>query len=54
MICREVADGVLNKNWPDLTNGSTHYYSQYLNTPPFWTAGMRPQVKIGNHLFFKI
>jgi spore germination cell wall hydrolase CwlJ-like protein len=54
LTCREVAEGVLNKNWPDLTNGSTHYYSQHLSVSPFWAKNRRPQVQIGNHLFFKI
>lgn len=54
LICCEVADGVLNKNWPDLTNGSNHYYSKHLRVSPFWAKDVQLQVKIGNHLFFKI
>ncbi|MDR1597717.1 MAG: cell wall hydrolase [Holosporales bacterium] len=52
-ICMYVANGVLRMDWPDLTNGATHYYAQSLATPPFWANSMKLQVKIGHHLFFK-
>ena len=52
--CLRVAEGVLYKDWPDLTKGSTHYCSTFLEQKPFWATGLSPQVKIGHHLFFKI
>lgn len=53
-ICKDVAEGILYKSWPDLTKGSDHYYSQFLEQTPFWTLGLHPKVKIGHHLFFKV
>lgn len=53
-ICSQVARGVLMEHWPDLTKGSTHYYANWLQRPPKWATNKKPQVKIGQHLFFKL
>jgi spore germination cell wall hydrolase CwlJ-like protein len=52
LVCMHVAGELLSMNWPDLTNGATHYYAQYL-TVPYWVKDMQLRAKIGRHLFFK-
>ncbi|MDR0631298.1 MAG: cell wall hydrolase [Holosporales bacterium] len=53
VTCLWVAEGVLRMNWPDLTNGATHYYSHHMKTPPYWAPKMKIQAKIGHHIFLK-
>lgn len=53
-LCKEVAEGVALREWPDLTKGATHYYADSLAIPPYWAKGQCVRVKIGHHLFFKI
>ncbi len=52
-LCVETAKNVISGSWPDITKGSTHYYSVSIK-PPYWAVGHKPQIKIGNHLFFKL
>lgn len=51
-ICEVVAHGIFNKDWPDLTNGSCHYYSESISKTPYWAINKRPVFQIGSHLFF--
>jgi N-acetylmuramoyl-L-alanine amidase len=42
---------VLTGKVPDVTNGSDHYYAQYMKHPPSWAAKMTLQARIGQHIF---
>lgn len=53
-VCREVAEGVVFKNWPDLTKGADHYHSLKMQTFPKWTEIHRPKTKFGDHLFYQL
>ncbi|MDR1488685.1 MAG: cell wall hydrolase [Holosporales bacterium] len=53
-ICLGVAENVVLGNWPDITKGSTHYYSTCLAKAPYWALGENINIKIGNHVFFEI
>lgn len=52
--CLEVANGVLNGVWPDLTKDSDHYYAVWMDRAPTWSLGKKPRVKLGQHLFFRL
>jgi N-acetylmuramoyl-L-alanine amidase len=53
-LCWHVAENVYQKKWPDLTQGSDHYYASWLSYPPAWAKGIKPNARIGQHLFFKL
>lgn len=53
-ICREVAQQVATQQWPDLTQGSDHYYAVTLTKPPAWSHKEQPRLKLGQHVFFKL
>ena len=53
-ICREVAQQVVTYQWPDLTQGSDHYYALTLSNPPAWSQQAQPRLKLGQHVFFKL
>jgi hypothetical protein len=53
-ICQEVAEGVLYKNWPDLTKGADHYHSAKMPSLPRWAQGWQPLVYLGDHLFYRL
>lgn len=53
-ICQQTAVNVLSENWPDITKGATHYYSDSLKNSPYWAVGVDPTVKIGKHIFLKL
>lgn len=53
-ICREVAQQVGMNHWPDLTQGSDHYYAISLTKPPAWSHKEQPRLKLGQHIFFKL
>lgn len=36
----------------DVTNGSTHYYSSTMITPPIWTGSGHLEAVIGHHRFY--
>jgi N-acetylmuramoyl-L-alanine amidase len=52
--CYHVAHQVSTHQWPDLTQGSDHYYAVTLSTPPAWSHKERPRLKLGQHVFFKL
>jgi spore germination cell wall hydrolase CwlJ-like protein len=51
--CLDVALGVAEKRYPDLTKGANHYYSSDI-APPKWAANADERVRIGKHRFFKL
>lgn len=51
-LCLNVSKYVLDEKWPDLTKGSDHYHTKAIY--PYWCAKKRPEVIIGNHLFYKL
>lgn len=54
-LCYKIAEGVVNKDWPDLTNGSDHYFNgEILRNPPFWSVGRSPRFKLGRHTFYQL
>lgn len=53
-ICHQVAEQVATYQWPDLTHGSDHYYAVTLSPPPVWSQQVKPRLKLGQHLFFKL
>ena len=46
-----VATGVLNRNYEDLVDGSTHYHADHVS--PAWSTEETMVVKIGDHLFYR-
>lgn len=52
--CLDVAKGVAERTYPDLTKGADHYYSADLTAPPKWAVGADECVRIGKHRFFKL
>lgn len=53
-VCYLVAEGLTQKEWPDLTDGCTHYHANWMKPYPFWTKGLLPASVIGDHLFYRI
>lgn len=49
-----IADGAIGDALRDMTEGSTHYCTQYLYAvkPPKWAVGRKPTVTYGSHHFF--
>lgn len=52
--CLNVAKAVVAQQYPDLTKGADHYYSNDLVFPPKWSVGADERVRIGKHRFFKL
>ena len=53
-VCLEVAENILNGNWPDLTKGSVNYHSKRMNHLPQWAIGRKPKIEICNHVFYEL
>ena len=53
-FCKKVANGLIYKDWPDLTKGSDHYHSSLLPILPKWTVHQTAQIQIGRHIFYKL
>lgn len=53
-LAYDVAEKVATGVWPDLTQGSNHYYALSLRELPHWARGQRPQLRIGQHIFYKL
>ncbi|MDR2724443.1 MAG: cell wall hydrolase [Holosporaceae bacterium] len=51
-ICLDVAQNVLQKKWPDLTDGCDHYHERFIK--PFWAAYMEPKRIFGSHYFYEL
>lgn len=51
-VIHKVIDQVFSENWPDLTQGSTHYHA--VSCQPFWAKGVKGRVQLGNHLFYQL
>ena len=51
--CHYVALQVSSGLWPDLTKGSNHYHARSIKIP-FWARGVKPQVHMGQHVFYKL
>ncbi len=54
LVCQQVAQGVIYKNWPDLTKGADHYHSVKIQSFPKWAQGCQPKIQLGNHLFYQL
>ena len=39
--------------WPDLTQGATHYYALGEGFKPSWASSLTPTFQIGKHLFLR-
>ena len=52
--CIDIANATAQGTWPDLTDGSDHYYAIWLPRAPLWSIGKRTRAKIGCHAFFNI
>lgn len=48
--CLQLVDEVFADRIPDPTKGSTHYHTTAVR--PAWSKGVKPAVRIGNHLFY--
>ena len=53
-ICFIIAKRIICNEIGDITHGSNHYYSRYLENAPYWVEDKTPTIRIGNHIFFKI
>lgn len=53
-LCWKVAEAVARGDWPDLTQGSNHYFASTLKKIPAWALGQKLRLKLGAHLFYKI
>lgn len=53
-VATEVAKGVLESDWPDLTHEANHYHTRTMKKYPAWAQGRKPVRVIGNHLFYKL
>lgn len=53
-LCQSAADGVLQRNWPDLTKGSNFYHSVLMPVPPKWARNQKPKIRLGHHVFYLI
>lgn len=53
-VCQEVAQGLILKEWPDLTKGSDHYHHRLMHKLPMWAKDKHPQFQVGHHLFYKL
>lgn len=51
-ICLKVAEGVIAKQWPDLTDGCDHYHVTTIK--PKWAVGVAPKRQIGRHQFYDL
>lgn len=52
--CLLAAAGVISRNFPDPTQGATHYKVSSLAWPKDWGPQKDPLVTLGNHSFYKI
>jgi spore germination cell wall hydrolase CwlJ-like protein len=46
-----IADKILNGNYGDITEGSTHYHNDTVH--PYWADSLNETVVINNHIFYK-
>ena len=46
-----VADSILNGDFGDITEGSTHYHADYVH--PYWADHMTEVIKIGKHIYYR-
>ncbi|WP_010297196.1 cell wall hydrolase [Candidatus Odyssella thessalonicensis] len=53
-ICLDVADRIIKDEWPDLTRGCDHYHAASMATFPTWSLSSKPQLKIGQHIFYNL
>lgn len=51
MFSLMVANSVLNGDFGDITEGSTHYHSDSVH--PYWADSLNRTVTIDNHIFYK-
>jgi spore germination cell wall hydrolase CwlJ-like protein len=49
---RKVVDQVVDGTHLDNTDGSLHYYANWMEKPPAWAKDKDPAATIGNHYFF--
>ena len=54
LICLSVAEGVIFKDWPDVTKRADHYHSVLMNQPPKWAINREPKIRMGQHLFYEL
>jgi N-acetylmuramoyl-L-alanine amidase len=53
-LCHSVATKLGEGEWPDLTQGSNHYHAASMRTYPAWAEGVKPQTRIGQHIFYRL
>lgn len=53
-VCRQVAEGVACKEWPDMTKGADHYHSTLMGKLPKWAVNQEPKIRLGQHLFYRL
>lgn len=53
-LCFDVAQKVLEGQWPDLTEGANHYHASWMKTYPAWSIDRVPTKRMGQHLFYKL
>ena len=51
MFSLMVANSVLNGDFSDITEGSTHYHADSVH--PYWADSLNKVVTIDNHIFYK-
>ncbi len=51
-VCLNVAENLIEKNWPDLTDGCDHYHTKWIK--PYWAGQLTPKRIFGNHLFYSL
>ena len=51
MFSLMVANSVLNGDFSDITEGSTHYHADSVH--PYWSDSLNKVVTIDNHIFYK-
>ena len=51
MLSLYVANAVLNGEFADITEGSTHYHADSVH--PYWSDSLNRTVTIDNHIFYK-
>lgn len=52
--CYDVALKVANGLWPDLTEGCDHYHAHRMTVYPKWSRGVKPKIRIGGHVFYRL
>lgn len=52
-LCYMISEEFMAGRGCDVTNGSDHYHSRWIQ-PPNWAVGRMPVMEIGNHYFYRL